>query len=287
MKSIHIFIFVVSIVLFLCSGNYNKIYSQGKESSSETIVIKNDLGKFFTEFDVIGSAAIFDNNKKTWIFNDSADVYKEALPASTFKIINLLIALETGVIKNEKEVIKWVGSVDTVLYGYRPDIYHDMSVKEAFKVSAGWVFIELAKKIGKDRYKQYLTACNYGNVNLSQKDYDFWNFGDFAISPVNQVRFLRSVYEENVPFSKRNIDILKRLMITETTKDYTIRAKTGWTSEGNNNIGWWVGYSQSEKGVFFFATRIFQTRNNKNSPLFSASRKTITKNILKKLNAIP
>lgn len=28
-----------------------------------------------------------------------------------------------------------------------------MSVKEAFELSTGWVFVELAKKIGKDNYK--------------------------------------------------------------------------------------------------------------------------------------
>jgi beta-lactamase class D len=60
-----------------------------------------------------------------------------------------------------------------------------MTVKEAFEVSAGWVFIELAKKIGKNNYKKYLAKCNYCNLNLSQKETDFWNFGDFAISPLN------------------------------------------------------------------------------------------------------
>ena len=63
------------------------------------------------------------------------------LPASTFKIINTLIALETGVIADENEIVKWPGKTDTVKYGYRPDIYHDMSLKEAFKRSAGWVYV--------------------------------------------------------------------------------------------------------------------------------------------------
>ena len=76
---------------------------------------------------------------------------QETLPASTFKIINLLIALETKTISSEKEIVKWVGSTDTLKYGYRPEIYHDMTVSEAFEVSAGWVFVELAKKIGKKK----------------------------------------------------------------------------------------------------------------------------------------
>ena len=67
-----------------------------------------------------------------------------------------MIALETNTIKDENEIIKWVGSTDTVKYGYRPEIYHDMPVKEAFELSAGWVFVELAKKIGKDTYRKHL-----------------------------------------------------------------------------------------------------------------------------------
>ncbi len=101
-----------------------------------------------------------------WIVSDTVGLEIETLPASTFKIINLLIALETNTIKDENEIIKWVGSTDTVKYGYRPEIYHDMPVKEAFELSAGWVFVELAKKIGKDTYKKHLTESKYGNNNL-------------------------------------------------------------------------------------------------------------------------
>lgn len=104
-----------------------------------------------------------------------------------------MIALETNTIKDENEIIKWVGSTDTVKYGYRPEIYHDMPVKEAFELSAGWVFVELAKKIGKDTYRKHLAESKYGNNNLSQTEADFWNFGDFAISPKNRVEFVKSL----------------------------------------------------------------------------------------------
>jgi len=160
-----------------------------------------------------------------------------------------------------------------------------MPVKEAFEVSAGWVFIELAKKIGRERYKHYLKLCHYGNQNLSQKDADFWNFGAFAISPINQIEFLIKVYEGNLPFSKRNIEILKRVMITETTDKYSIRSKTGWTRVSGNDIGWWVGYVECSDNVYFFATRIGKKRSTINKT-FGQCRKDITKNILRQLKAI-
>jgi beta-lactamase class D len=239
----------------------------------------------FEDCDVTGSITVYDYQNKQWIFSDSIDVKIETLPASTFKIINLLIALETGVIKDENEVIKWPGKIDTILYGYRPDTYKDMTVKQAFQVSAGWVFIELAKRAGKKRYRQYLNLCNYGNNNLSTKGVDLWNFGAFAISPVNQIEFLVKVYEGNTPFSKRNLEILKRVMTTETAPQFKLRSKTGWTKKNGNDIGWWVGYVERQKNVYFFATRITKDQNVVNTT-FGQCRKDVTKVMLRQLEIL-
>jgi len=243
------------------------------------------LTKPFADCHVEGSTTIFDLCKEQWTFSDSADATKETLPASTFKVINLLIALQTGVIKDENDIVKWVGKTDTTLYGYRPEIYRDLSVKEAFERSAGWVFVELAKKIGKKRYERYLKACGYGNLDFAAAGTDFWNFGSFAISPIAQVRFLVNVYNDQLPFSKRNLAILKRVMITETTDRYSIRSKTGWTRWEGNDIGWWIGYVTTKDNVYFFATRTFKKRTEVNAD-FGDCRKTITKSILRELHAI-
>jgi beta-lactamase class D len=253
----------------------NETYFSTKNSNYK---IHNDFKKYFDDCGVEGTIVIFDKNNQEWILSDTLNITTQSLPASTFKIINLLIALETKTIKDENEIIKWVGKTDTVKYGYRPEIYHDMSVKEAFEVSAGWVFIELAKKIGRENYKKHLSACNYGNLNLTEKNDDFWNIGNFAISPVNQVEFIKNLHEEKLPFSKRNIEIVKRVMITEETDNYTIRAKTGWTRENNTNTGWWVGYLETSNNTYFFATRLLQDRN-KNRDDFGSCRKEITKKI--------
>lgn len=244
-----------------------------------------DLKSAFQNCQVKGSTTLFDYQKKQWLFSDSLDAQVATQPASTFKIINLLIALETKVIQDENSIVKWVGSTDTVLYGYRPDIYKDMSVKEAFEVSAGWVFIELAKKIGKTRYLDYLKRCGYGNLDLSEPGDDFWNFGPFGISPQNQVEFLVKVYEGRVPFSKRNLNILKSVMINEQKATYTLRAKTGWTRVDGRDIGWWVGYVTRKNKVYFFATRITKARAQVN-PNFGQCRKEITRSVLQQIGAI-
>lgn len=246
---------ILSVLAVACSSQ--KENGRSLVAHHTDTVIVQDFTTYFNDCSVEGSIAIYDQNNRKWILSDTVGTRKETLPASTFKIINLLIALETKTISDENEVMKWVGSTDTVKYGYRPEIYRDMTIKEAFEVSAGWVFVELAKKIGKKNYKKYLASCNYGNLDLSQTDADFWNFGNFAISPVNQVEFIKNLYDEKLPFSKRNIEIVKRVMITEQNAHETIHSKTGWTRANNTNTGWWVGYIENKNGVLLFRNTAF------------------------------
>lgn len=243
-----------------------------------------DLKQSFDEQKVQGSITIFDYKNQKWIASDSADSSVETVPASTFKIINLLIALETGVISSESDTVRWVGKIDTSIYGYRPSTYKDMTVKEAFEVSAGWVFMELSKKIGRERYLHYLQLCDYGNQNVSD-EVDFWNFGPLNISPRQQIEFLIKVYENKLPFSKINIDILKKVMIHEKNDQYTLRAKTGWGWSNGTDAGWWVGYVEKDENVFFFATRLTKAREDKNRN-FQAARLGITKRVLGEMGVL-
>ncbi|HEX9981256.1 MAG TPA: penicillin-binding transpeptidase domain-containing protein [Flavobacterium sp.] len=283
MKLKLLILWIVSTAILSSCTSRNGI--AGQPNVTDRTIVRKDFKNYFEGCNVEGSIVIYDNNKKQWIFSDSIDIHKETLPASSFKIINLLIALETKVIADENEVVNWVGTVDTVKYGYRPEIYHDMTVKEAFRVSAGWVFIELAKKIGRENYKKYLKGCNYGNLDLSERDPDFWNFGNFAISPINQVDFIRKLYEGTLPFSKRNIEILKRVLPIEQGDHYTIHSKTGWARDKGINTGWWVGYLKNSDGVYFFATRILNSRKNQN-PKFGECRKSITRSVFRDLSII-
>lgn len=285
MKALSLFVLVIIFQLFAGCSSFKQAGTPFNNRTKNNITVREDFQRYFDNCVVEGTIIVFDPRNNAWTVSDTIGLEMETLLASTFKIINLLIALETNTIKDENEIVKWVGNTDTVKYGYRPDIYHDMSVQEAFELSAGWVFLELSKKIGKDTYKKYLTACKYGNNLLTQTDADFWNFGEFAISPKNQVEFLHSLYEGNLPFSKRNMDIVKRVMLTEQTTAYSIRAKTGWTRDSNINTDGWTGYIETKKGTYILATRLLQDRKM-NRPDFGSCRKDITKKVFKDLNII-
>jgi len=281
--------YISVIVLIVIGFNFCQSNGGSKNPENGEVLMKTNIRTDFTEHfkncPESGSIVVYDYKHDLWTLSDSVNTKKETLPASTFKIINFLIALETEVIKDENDIVRWTNDYDTTKYGHRPDIYHDMTIEEAFKVSAGWVFVELAKKIGKDNYRKYLTKSNYGNLNLSQEDFDFWNFGEFGISPINQVEFLKKFHDEDLPFTKRNIQIVKRVMINEQNENYILRAKTGWTRESGMNTGWWVGYVENDKEIYFFATRLLRKRSpiSKN---FGSCRKEITKKVLRELDVL-
>lgn len=239
-----------------------------------------DFSPYFKEKNLEGGFFLYDYKKKEYIISDASEFTKPTSPASTFKIPNSLIALETGVIKDENEVLKWDGK-KRWLEVWNAD--HDL--KNAYKNSTVWFYQELARRIGEKKYQQYLKACDYGNKDISAGLTTFWLGSSLTISPKNQLEFLVKLYEEKLPFSKRTFGIVKKIMIREETPEYTLRAKTGWADTPPKDIGWYVGYVQKKDNIYFFATRIYKPVD-KSMPTFGTDRIEITNQILKKLGII-
>ncbi|MFA0963808.1 penicillin-binding transpeptidase domain-containing protein [Roseivirga sp. BDSF3-8] len=249
------------------------------------VVLMEGWDNYLSSCQVAGSITIYDLSAGQWYTSDTADMKVRTLPASTFKILNTLILLKEGAVASEKDSIYWPVAYDTAKYGHRPDIYHSMPLEEAFRKSAGWAYIELAKKVGKETYAQYLERLGYGNGDLSVEGMDFWNYGPFGVSPEEQVMAVMGIYHRSFPFSEAHYDILEDMMVVEENEAYTLRAKTGWTRAGGTDTGWWVGYLKKTDNTWFFATRITKDRETPN-PDFGACRKEITRQVLKELDAL-
>lgn len=240
--------------------------------------------RLFDSLGVKGSTTIYDYKNKEWIFTDQQDAETATLPASTFKIPNSLFALEYNAVQDENEVIKWDGEPKLHLGTVVKVWNKDTDLKNAFKNSTVWFYVEIANKIGRKKYKKILKKCKYGNDDLSEKGIDFWNYGEFKVSPKNQIEFLIKLFENQLPFSPWTINKVKTIMVSEQTETYIYRDKTGWTRKKGQDIGWWVGYLQGNDNVYFFATRLIKDESDNNSN-FLKGRKEITKLILKELEA--
>ena len=139
------------------------IFSISYLSASEKIK-KDEWGEFYRLNNIEGCFVLYDMKAdKYYIYNEKR-ANEGFLPASTFKIPNSLIALETGAVKDENEVIKWDG-IDKGLEAWN----HDHDMKSAIKVSCVWFYQEIARRIGEKRMQHYIDSIGYGNKNIGDR----------------------------------------------------------------------------------------------------------------------
>lgn len=173
------------------------------------------------------------------------------LPASTFKIFNALVGLETGVIDDEMFVIPWDG-IERRVAGWN----EDQDLATAMKRSTVPYFQEVAHRIGADRMQHYLDAVGYGNADMSGGDDPFWLRGNLRISPAEQIEFLIRLYRGDLPFSDRSMEIVKKIILLEESAGSVLRGKTGWTVQDGLQVGWLVGWVERDEDAYFFASLI-------------------------------
>lgn len=241
---------------------------------------------FFEVCDVNGSITLYHLETDRWIFSDSDDALKPALPASTFKIFNSALALELNAVTDEHEMLEWDGTENT-FFGLHIGAWNeDIHMKRAFQVSAIWFYEKLAKRIGREEYRSWLNRIGYGNGYLEEAGVDFWNFGSFGISPVHQILFLKALHQDELPFSTDTQQTVKKMMVEKESESYKISGKTGWTKTDELDIGWWIGYVEKNEDTWFFATRITRDITSE-IPGFSACRKSITGEIFREFGILP
>ena len=238
--------------------------------------VQDEFRKLLEQFKVEGSFVVYDLNNDSYVFCNEAQFRQPFIPASTFKICNSLIGLETGVIQDENFVIKWDGVVRSVVAWNK-----DQDMREAFKNSTVPYYQELARRVGGKRMKYWLGKAQYGNADTSGGIDKFWLTGGLRITPEQQIKFLVRLYKNDLPFSMRSMDIVKKIMVARDTVGFVLRAKTGLSEQEGKSIGWYVGYLETGAGVYFFATCV-QCSERENPDLMK-SRKEITMGILKAL----
>lgn len=261
MKNRYCFILVL-FILSACSPN--------------NVTVDESLGKHFKAANVTGCFAILDNGTGEFtIYN--LERYRDSayLPASTFKIVNSLIGLQTGKIVNDSMIIPWDG-IDR----NRAECNKDMSMYTAFRQSCPAWYQELARRIGKDTLQQYLDTLSYGNKKMGRVD-SFWLDNSLKIKPDEQLGLVKKLYFNELPFHKLNQEIVKRAMLFEDNTAYRLAYKTGWGYKENGaSLGWTVGWIEENKHPFFFVLNIETPDKGADVP---AIRTKMLKDILQQL----
>lgn len=215
-----------------------------KPSAVGESVIRDDLRRHFEKYGVNGTFVLLEVDDERMTLVNPRRAEERFVPASTFKIPNSVIALDTGVVRDENEIIP---------YGGKPQIVKawekDMSMREALPVSNVPVYQELARRIGLERYRIWLARLDYGNREVGSVVDRFWLDGPLKISAVEQVRFVTRLAQGKLDASARAQSIVRDILRLEETGGATIYAKTGWAQE----IGWWTGWVERNGKVFAFS----------------------------------
>lgn len=238
--------------------------------------IDNNLKKYFDAKNVEGSFTMLNNTDgEVTVYNMALDTAR-LLPASTFKIVNALIALQTGVATDTGMVIKWDGKTRSNKAWNK-----DLTLAEAFKVSSVPHFQDLARRIGKDTMQLWIDSLGYGNKNLNGPVDSFWLNNQLKISPDEQLGLMKRLYFDQLPFMKNVQQQVRDMMVQEDNTLFKLSYKTGWGfDEENNNIGWVAGWIEENRHVYFFVTLVKSPAREID---MQQVRLNITKDILKDL----
>lgn len=221
------------IVLIACTG----IIASLASCSGVRIKEHDEWKKYFDEYGVDGCFEMYDNNKEIASYYNKERCSTRIIPASTFKIFNSLVALQTDVAPDEQLIIKWDGIIRPV-----KEWNQDLTMAQAFKYSAVPYYQELARRIGKKQMQHYLDTVQYGNMQIGDHIDQFWLNGTLRISPDEQVGFIKKLYHTELPFNERAQRIVRGMMLQEDHPDYRLYYKTGWGKAADTNILWIVGY---------------------------------------------
>lgn len=217
--------------------------------SPNNVKIDNSLKHFFDDNRVNGTFALFDNGTGQFtIYNLKRYRDSAFLPASTFKIVNALIGLQTGKISNDSMVIRWDG-VERPINEWNKDL----TMYDAFRVSAVPYFQEVARRIGKDTMQRWLDSLSYGTKKIKTRIDTFWLDNSLKITPDEELGLVKKLYFNQLPFFDTYENMVKRAMLFEDNANYKLSYKTGWgLDEKRRRVAWIVGWIEENKHPYFF-----------------------------------
>jgi beta-lactamase class D len=240
-------------------------------------VVSPNFQPFFEEYGVQGCFLLYDMKSDLYKIYNSKRCEEGFLPASTFKILNALIGLETGVITDQNMVIPWDSIVRDV-----PSWNQDHNLATAISNSVVPYFQEVARRIGPVRMNKYVDDSDYGRMDINPATIDhFWLDGNSRITPWEQMNFLIHFYTNKLPFKKANVQLVKKLIVLNRTDQWVFSGKTGMTVQEGKQIGWLIG-SLLEKGkMWLYVCNVESTSDNMER--FKQSRRGITEKVFKSM----
>ncbi|MEG6615021.1 penicillin-binding transpeptidase domain-containing protein [Peptococcaceae bacterium 1198_IL3148] len=276
MKTIKLLFLLLALTIVVgCSPNTESIAQGPPEKPVQNIV---DLSKSFK--DITGTLVVKDIQSGQLDIYNEVNAQKSFSPMSSFKIMNSLVALQSGVIHKDNSTKKWDGALHPISTWNQ-----DHDLQSAFANSVVWYYQELAPDIGADTMKKYITENEYGNQDISKGNIDdFWlDQGSLKISALEQISFLEKLCTNSLSFDQQVQQDVKEIMVIKKIGNTEFAGKTG---SSQNGFGWFVGYLKNGDQIKVFATNVEGLVNKEDPPAGFVAR-DITVDALKSLKYLP
>ena len=173
-------------------------------------------------------------------------------PASTFKIPLCLIGFDAAILHDGKNPIwPYCDGYDDFLEVWK----QPQTPQSWLRYSCVWYSRVLLENLGHSSLEDYIERLDYGNCDISGKT--FWISSSLAISPREQVAFLRKMLGEQLLVSSYSLEMTKELLYREELEG-------GWKLFGKTGLGegctpgWFIGWIEKESSVFPFAYCIIE-----------------------------
>ncbi|MBY6241442.1 class D beta-lactamase [Methylosinus sp. Sm6] len=185
-------------------------------------------------------------------------------PASTFKIPLALIGYEAGLLVDaHAPALPYKEGYAAWRESWKTTIDPTGWLRE----SVVWYSQELTKSLGAARFREAVDRLDYGNRDVSGDPgranglTRAWISSSLAISPAEQIAFLRGLLAYRLPFSQRAIDQTVAIMPSFPLADgWIARGKTGTGTptgaRADRQFGWFVGWADKAGDKIVFAELI-------------------------------
>lgn len=237
----------VIAITTLFSASIINCFGYSVDTYSKNLGVESiDLSSYFMGYE--GCFVLYDINKDSYTVYNENMARKRVSPDSTYKIAIALNSLEKAVITRDNNIKQWGGED----YPFE-EWNKNQDLFSAMKNSVNWYFQDLDRGIETKDIRKFLERVSYGNCSVGYNKDEYWLESELKISPMEQVEFLKGVYNNKFGLNQYNIDtVLETINI-----DNGFYGKTG-TGMVNGKItnGWFIGIINKNEKSYIFALRI-------------------------------
>lgn len=209
------------------------------------------------------------------VLKQDGDCKTAYTPQSTFKVPLAVMGFDSGILQDENSPV-------FSDQGYTPNINvckGPHNPREWMRDSCVWYSQELTKKLGMEKFKEYVEKFNYGNKDISGGLTTAWLSSTIKISPIEQVEFMEKLASETLPVSKKAVAMTKKIMfVTELPGGWKLFAKTGsGRLKGDLQQGWYAGWIEKGDQKVIFVNHIADKKKQKSYASFRSRNDTMIK----------